>query len=74
MSMMRVFFQEFQVGDDLTYDPKVGFAIWYPNILYNGMFRCIAKYRNNTQELMIYLSFKSKYRNNTQELMNLSLL
>ncbi len=53
-------FQYLDVGDDLTFDPKTGYTVWYPNIQYNGMFTCEAQFKKKVQDLTVYLRFQGE--------------
>ena len=47
------------IGDDLTYDPRTGFRILYPNYIYSDMFQCVATLGNKTvNPLVVILSYK----------------
>ena len=50
------------IGDDLTYDPRTGFRILYPNYVYSGMFECMATLGNKTvPPLSVILYYKGTW-------------
>ncbi|XP_050417001.1 vascular endothelial growth factor receptor 1 isoform X1 [Patella vulgata] len=42
---------------DVTYDPEVGFTLYFPNLFYAGNFKCIAEYNGTEDEMMVVLRY-----------------
>lgn len=50
-----------KLDSTLTYDPKIGFNMFFPNVHLSGLLTCSATLGNTSQDLMAILTFVCKY-------------